>query len=124
MGMLLLESGEWYATSFVITKIFSLSSFGGSNFKCEIFLELAFEKIPYRNYKRIIIDAWSKKFLNLENLETNDKKQVALQGLIDPVIDEYVIKIVNELTSSYGYHEIILNIIHRVALKDCRLWII
>lgn len=35
--------------------------------------------------------------VNLANLETNDKKQVALQGLIDPVIDEYVIKIVNEV---------------------------
>ncbi|CAB5382499.1 unnamed protein product [Rhizophagus irregularis] len=69
----------------------------------------------------IIIDTWSKNSLslkelliihlylkikeditvatlnivNLANLETNDKKQVALKGLIDPVIDEYVIKIVN-----------------------------
>ncbi|CAB4373875.1 unnamed protein product [Rhizophagus irregularis] len=73
------------------------------------------------DYKRIIIDTWSKNSLslkelliihlylkikeditvatlnivNLANLETNDKKQVALKGLIDPVIDEYVIKIVN-----------------------------
>ncbi|CAB5356671.1 unnamed protein product [Rhizophagus irregularis] len=70
-----------------------------------------------QDYKRIIIDTWSKKItyytfifkdqrryycsystlniVNLANLETNDKKQVALKGLIDPVIDEYVIKIVN-----------------------------
>ncbi|PKK69409.1 hypothetical protein RhiirC2_781043 [Rhizophagus irregularis] len=49
--------------------------------------------------------------VNLANLETNDKKQVALKGLIDPVIDEYVIKIVNFFVwlDNIGY---VMNIIH------------
>ncbi|CAB5189730.1 unnamed protein product [Rhizophagus irregularis] len=90
-----------------------------------------------QDYKRIIIDTWSKNSLslkelliihlylkikeditvatlnivNLANLETNDKKQVALKGLIDPVIDEYVIKIVNFFVwlDNIGY---VMNIIH------------
>ncbi|CAB4485542.1 unnamed protein product [Rhizophagus irregularis] len=69
-----------------------------------------------QDYKRIIIDTWSKNYstlniVNLANLETNDKKQVALKGLIDPVIDEYVIKIVNFFVwlDNIGY---VMNIIH------------